>query len=59
MPCVVMNVAVVNDAAERGINDIQEYANAAQNAFCRVRIVLAFNFHRPSCFLKNEMKENL
>lgn len=61
MANIVRNIAVVNDAAERGIKDIQEYANAAQDGSCRERIVLVTSSHRrklPS-FLKNEMEENM
>ena len=34
MSSIVTNIAVVNDAAERGIKDIQEYTNAAQDGSC-------------------------
>ena len=61
MANIVKNIAVVNDAAERGVKDIQEYADAAQDGSCRERIVLVANSHRaklPS-FQKNEMEEHM
>ena len=58
---IVVNMAVVNDAAERGVKDIQEYANAAMDGSCREQIILVSNAHREKIpkFLKNEMKKNL
>lgn len=58
---IVNNLAVVNDAAERGVKDIQDYANAARDGSSRERIVLVSNSHRIKLpnFLKNEMEENL
>lgn len=61
MKDILTNLAVVNDAAERGIKDITDYANVARDGTCRERIILVSNSHRikiPS-FLKNEMEENL
>ena len=37
---VVSELAVVNDAAERGVKDVQEYANAARDGEHRGNIVL-------------------
>ena len=57
----VQYLAVVNDAAERGVKDVQDYANAAGDGSYREQIVLVANSHRaklPS-FLKNEMEEHL
>ena len=61
MLAVVKNVAVVNDAAERGVKDIQDYANAARDGAHKGRIVLVSNSHRAKLpqFLKNEMEEHL
>ncbi len=61
MSDIVRNLAVVNDAAERGVKDIQDYANAAMDGTCRERIVLVSNSHHVKIpqFLKNEMEENL
>ena len=61
MQDILNNISVVNDAAERGIKDITDYANAARDGTCRERIVLVSNSHRmkiPS-FMKNEMNEKL
>lgn len=58
---IVTNLSVVNDAAERGVKDIQDYANVARDGSCRERMILISNSHRikiPS-FLKNEMEEHL
>ena len=61
MSHVVTKLAVVNDAAERGVEDIQDYQNAARDGTCRERIVLVSNSHRLKIpkFLKNEMEENM
>lgn len=58
---VLTNLAVVNDAAERGVKDIQDYANIARDGTCRERMILVSNSHRMKIqsFLKNEMEENL
>ena len=58
----VSNVAVVNDAAERGVKDVQDFANAAMDgATHRGHIILVSNSHRAKLpeFLKNEMEENM
>ena len=57
---IVNRIVVVNDAAERGIKDIQEYANAAGDSEDRGNIVLVSNSHRVKIpvFSKNEMEEN-
>lgn len=58
---IVSDIAVVNDAAERGVKDVQEYANAAADGAERERIVLVSNSHRAKIpkFLKNEMNEEM
>ena len=43
---MVQHIAVVNDAAERGIKDIQEYANASDNETYRNQIIVVANDHR-------------
>ena len=61
MSNIVNNLSVVNDAAERGVKDIQDYANAARDGSCREQMVLVSNMHRirlPN-FLKNEMQEKM
>ena len=52
---------VVNDTAERGVKDIQEYANAARDNGQTGRIILVSNSHIVKLreFLKNEMKYNI
>ena len=58
---VVERLSVVNDAAERGVKDIQDYANAAKDGSSRERMVLVSNSHRIKIpkFLKNEMEEHM
>lgn len=61
MASVVHNTPVVNNAAERGVKDVQEYAESANDGAYRGKIIVVSNSHRvkiPS-FLKNEMEENL
>lgn len=61
MATIVQHLEVVNDAAERGVKDTQDFANAARDGIQRGRIVLVSSSHRiriPS-FSKNEMEENL
>ena len=57
----VSHLEVVNDTAERGVKDIQEYANAARDGGQRGRIILVSNSHRVKLpqFQKNEMENNL
>lgn len=61
MATVVHNLEVVNDAAERGVKDVQDYANTARDGVQRGRIALVSASHRIKVpeFLKNEMEENL
>ena len=61
MKSVVKHLSVVNDAAERGIKDIQDYANAARDGAFRGNIILVSNSHRVKIleFRKNEMENNL
>ena len=57
---VVSELAVVNDAAERGVKDVQEYANAARDGEHRGNIVLVANRHRQKLprFVKGEMEKH-
>ena len=52
---------VVNDTAETGVKDIQEYANAARDNGQTGHIILVSNFHKVKLreFQKNEMKYNI
>ena len=43
---VVSHLAVVNDAAERGVKDIQDYDNVTRDGTCRERMILISNSHR-------------
>ena len=45
MLLVMEKLAVVNDAAERGVTHIQDYANAARDGSSREGIVLVSNSH--------------
>lgn len=57
----VQSIKVVNDAAERGVKDVTDFANASQDGANLGRIILVSNSHRvriPS-FQKNEMEENM
>ncbi len=58
---VVRQLSVVNDAAERAIKDITEYANVAKDGCYREDIMIVSNSHRVKLpgFSKNEMKENM
>ncbi len=57
----VHNLEVVNDSAERGIKDIQDYANSANDGGHREKIQLVSSSHRIKLpeFKKNEMEEEL
>ncbi len=58
---VVENIEVVNDAAERGVKDVKEYAKVAKDGRYHEQIILVSSSHRikiPS-FHKNEMENNL
>lgn len=61
MSAVMMDLAVINDTAERGVEDIQDYANAANDGDHRGNIILVSASHRIRipAFLKNEMEENM
>ena len=52
---------VVNGTAERGVKDIQEYANAARDNDQTGRIILVSNSHRVKLreFQKNTMTCNI
>lgn len=61
MAQVMSDLAVVNDTAERGVKDIEDYANSAHDAEQRGRVVLVSNSHRAKLpdFKKNEMEYNI
>ena len=46
MARVMSDLAVVNDTAERGIKDVEEYANASQDGEQRGKVILVSNSHR-------------
>ena len=52
MAAILADVANLNDAAGRGVKEMQDYANVARDGGHRGQIVL------PK-FLKNELEENL
>ncbi len=56
MESIVNGITVVNDAAERGVKDVQDYANAARDGDHRGQIVLVSSSHRLKIpnFLKND-----
>ena len=59
MEKVVMQLAVVNDAAERGIKDCTDYADAARDGSLHGRIITVVSAHRvgvPS-MLKHELEK--
>jgi hypothetical protein len=55
---VVRKLKVVNDVAERGVKDIEDYANSANDGAHRIRIILVCNSHRFKLpgFTKHEME---
>ena len=59
MSVLINDIAVVNDAAERGAKIIQDYANTARDAEHRGQIILVSNSHRIHLpqFVKNEIEE--
>ncbi len=61
MKAVVHNMAVTNDAAERGIKDIQEFANCSKHGGIRSQLIMVANDHRVRipAFKKNVMEEEL
>ena len=61
MATIVAEIAVVNDTAERGVKDIEEYANMAKDGEKRQNMVLVSNSHRSKIpeFKKNEMENEL
>ena len=61
MACIMTDLAVVNDTAERGIKDVEEYANASQDGEQRGKIILVSNSHRAKlpAFLKSEMEHHI
>ena len=58
---VVNNLAVVNDSAERGLDDIEDYANQATDGAKWKNMVLVSNSHRSKIpeFKKNEIENEL
>ena len=61
MKSVVSNIAVVNDAAERSIKDIQDFANTSNDSGRREDIVLVTESNRRSLatFTKRDLNEGL
>ena len=61
MKSIISSLSVVNDTAERGIRDIEDYANSAKGGQERDRIILVSNSHRCKVkdFLKNEMENDI
>ena len=59
MAKVVTQLAVVNDAAERGVKDCIEYADAAQDGTLRGRIIAVASSHRAAApsLLKHELEK--
>ena len=58
---MVHKMAVTNDATERGIKDIQEFANCSKHAGIRRQLRIVANEHwlRIPAFKKNVMEEEL
>ena len=58
---VMTDLAVVNDTAERGVKDIDDFGNAAHDGEERGKLILVANSHshRLPQFLKNEMEQNI
>ncbi len=58
---IVKNLEVVNDAAEKGMKDVQEYAKIAKDGKYRDKIVLVSTSHRCKIpkFKKNEMENKM
>ena len=56
---VVKELVIVNDAAERGVKDIQDYANAARDGERRGRIVTVVSSHHAAAptLTKQELKK--
>ncbi len=61
METIVHQFAVCNDSAERGIKDIQEFANLSKHGGIRAQLVMVANDHRARipAFKKNVMEEEL
>ena len=59
MKTLISSPSVVNDPAERGVKDVQDYANASRDGNYREQIVLVSNSYRSRIpkFFKNEMEE--
>ena len=59
MATVVLELAVVNDAAERGVNDCTDYANVARDGKLRGRIIAVASSHRVAApaMLKHELAQ--
>ena len=58
---IVTKLEVVNDIAERGVKDTQEFSNAAGDGAHRERIILVSNSHRIKLpgYTKREMEESI
>ena len=61
MAQIMTDIAVVNDTAERGVKDVENYANASIDSEHRGKIILVPNSHRAKLpqFLKSEMENNI
>lgn len=61
MEKILSSISVVNDTAERGVKDVEDYANSSKDSEHRGRIVLVSNSHRSRIpeFKKNEMENNI
>ena len=59
MKDLISSLSVVNDPAETGVKDVQDYANASRDGNYREQIVLVSNSYRSRIpkFFKNEMEE--
>ena len=54
-------ISVVNDTAERGVKDVEDYANSSKDSAHGNRIVVVSNSHRSRIpeFTKNEMEDDI
>ncbi len=61
MSATVRHLAVVNDAAERAVKDIQDYAEMARDGPYRGDMIITTNDHRIRIpeFLKNAMENDI
>ena len=61
MAALAANLSVVNYTTECSVNDVQDYANSAQDGDHLDRMILVSTSHTLKLpnFLKNEMQENM